>query len=692
MAAKCSSAVAPAYLSSNEESRKSTTTFFRMQRPHRQVLSSTSSPGGSPTNEPDILSQEDDLEVEEYVPEADQQQRPPPISRRYTHEDAESLVGGQSVEQPEQADKEYTGEAKVFSFSLPFGGGLSLLTSSIKLPFGNNNTKDQDPELEHIRLRLKRQESVLTAEEAKFFSHFKGTDDVRFRAVKASIKENISEFLPDFIHTKQKKEPYDAVFSNIDGPIVVMGGYRGLILRDTKTRKRVWIPLKAGFNLRKIDLLLGSSLDDELKATDLIYPDGVLKNVGPIDICKRLIKRLDSNPKTVVKEFGYDWRLDLNQTSDQLVDFLAKLKKETGKPVIVIAHSMGGLVTHGALNKNPELFRGIIDVGVPSECLNILGPIRYGDSILLSDKILTFETSFMMRSSFVFLPLSGRVFANKDTGEFYDLDYFDPETWVKYNLNPLVSESRRIQEQEGGSSQTLASIDTLVLDTLSPPKQSNPFRQLLAESDSSNSTLSAFGKIKLSRPKSLNRKNKPPTLTNAQMQRKHKSSPASPASPTPSNDELFHDFTFSFTFSEAYEYLKRVLKSTKEYVLSLDYKEEYKRRYPPMAVVYGNKIPSLRGSHVRNLQDIKDGNYYDFFYGRGDGVVHQKWLMPEDKGFTFYNPETKEGQIVGKFESDAGHVNLMADHKAMGLALDSILRAEEFWQRDWSAEKGAVHV
>lgn len=636
-----------------------------MQKPQAKVSSLD-----TPSPDPYPLSPEEDLDIEDYVPDAEHA-----VSRRYTHEDAASLVGGQAVE-GDQDKQEYEGGAKVFSFSLPFGGGLSSLTSSIKLPFGSS--KDADPEVEQIRLRLKRQELLLTVEEAKLFSNLKGTDDSRFRAVKASIKGNISEFLPDFIHNKPKKEqPYDTVFNTIDGPIVVMGGYRGLILRDTKTHKRVWIPLKAGFNLRKIDLLLGPLLQDELRATDFIYPDGVLKNVGPIDICKRLIKRLDSNPKTVVKEFGYDWRLDLNQTSDQLVELLKKLKKETGKPTIVIAHSMGGLVTHGALNKNPELFRGIIDVGVPSECLNILGPIRYGDLILLSDKILTFETNFMMRSSFVFLPLSGRVFANKETGEWYDLDYFDPETWVKYNLNPLVSESRRIQEKE----ESLASLDTLVHTPIGSPKLGNSLR-LPSESDSSSSL--GFGKIKLARPRSINRKNKPPTLTNTKMQKKYKSSPTSPASPTSSHDDIFQDFNFSFTFSECYDYLKRVLKSAKEYVLSLDYREEYKRRYPPMAVVYGNTIPSLRGSHVRNLQDIKDGNYYNFFYGRGDGVVHQRWLMPEDKGFKFYDPETKEGHIVGKFASDAGHVNLMADHKSMGLALDSIMQAEKHWQRDWS--------
>lgn len=650
-----------------------------LQPEHEEATSSPDNTEKCPDSESDPLTPEEELSIESFDPQQDAQL----ISRNYTREDANSLVGGQNVDSAEKEGRSFTGQPKVFSFSLPFGGGLSLIASSFRLPFSGNN-KEPDPEVEEIRNRLKRQETVLTVDEARFFSHFKGTDDVRFRAVKASIKENISEFLPDFIHVKKEKKekPWDAIFSTIDGPIVVMGGYRGLILRDAKTHKRVWIPLKAGFNLRKIDLLLGPSPYDEIRATDIIYPDGVLKNVGPIDICKRLIKRLDNNPKTVVKEFGYDWRLSLDITSDQLVEFLTKLKKETGKPAIVIAHSMGGLVTHGALNKNPELFRGIIDVGVPSECLNILGPIRYGDSILLSDKILTFETNFMMRSSFVFLPLSGRVFANKDTGEWYDLDYFDPETWVKYNLNPLVLESRRIQEEEGHSQQ---SIDTLVSSPTDSPRPTSP--QLKQDSENSSlSTLTALSKIKLSRPKSISRKNKPPTLTNNQMQRKHKSSPVSPVSSPASNDDIFHDFQFSFSFTESYEYLKAILKRTKEYVLSLNYREEYKRRYPPMAVVYGNKIPSLRGSHVRSLQDIKDGNYYDFFYGRGDGVVHQRWLMPEDKGFTFYNPETKEGQIVGKFESDAGHVNLMADHKAMGLALDAIVRAEEYWQREEPVE------
>lgn len=627
---------------------------------------------------------DDDLDVDDYALEDESGN----IARLFTREDANSFVGGQSVSKHPEADHEKTASKqdggyhnhKVFSFSLPFGGGLSMPSipsmpsmpsmpsiprMGLKLPFSN-----KDPETENIRLRLERQESLSTIDEAKYFANTKGTDDVRFRAMKHLIREGISEILPDFI---KKEKSYESVFNEIDGPIVIMGGYRGSILRDAKTGKRVWIPLKAGLNLRKINLLLGPTVEDELRATDLIYPDGVLKNVGPFDICKRLIKKLDNNPKTTVKEFGYDWRLSLSITSDQLIELLEELYGETKKQVIVIAHSMGGLVAHGALQKRPDLFRGIVYVGCPSECLNILGPIRYGDSVMFSDRILTFETNFMMRSSFAFLPLNGRVFSNKDTGEFYDLDYFDPDTWVEYNLNPLVSSTRKLIEEakmSADSEETMTTVEDLKIEDSPKQPDSNGLRSPV-ESISS--------RIKLISP-SINRKSKTSLLTNLQMQKRHRTGRSSPALST--EDEIWTDYNFSFSFAEAYEYLKTTLKLTKEYLLGLEYKEELKHKYPPLAVVYGDTVPSVRGSNVRSPQDIKDGNYYEFFYGHGDGVVHSKWLMPENKGFKHYDSETGEGHIVGKFASNAGHVDLMTDIKVMAEALDAILEAEKNWKRE----------
>lgn len=616
--------------------------------------------------------------------------------KRFSKTDADSIVGGESLgktrnedhhpvsdkdktadEQKVQAsgredkiqDPGYSDSQKVFSFSLPFGGLSNIRTNLYKqfqafkqdpIPHVHNH----DPVRHEIKTRLQRQQSVSTIDEAKYFKDFKGTDDVRFRAVKHSLAANFNGMLPDFILSNKKEKEYETIFNEIDGNIVLLGGYRGSVLRETKTNNRVWIPFKAGFHLRKINLLLGPTKEDEINARQYIYPDGVLKSIGPVDICKKLLKKLSHNPKTNVKEFGYDWRLSGSLLAEQFEKFLTEIYKLTGKPTLVIAHSMGGMIAHLAMQKNPKLFRSIVYVGVPSECLNVLGPIRFGDSVIFSDKILTPETNFMMRSSFNFLPLSGRAFVNKEKKEFYDLDYFDPETWVEYNLNPLVSKSRKLQEMSRMSSP--------VSDDITSNNTS-----LVTSSDSFTRINSLGSKLFNYRTRSLSRRSK---TCSSNSESTSNQSILSPRLLSPSPDRSHEEEPYSILFSTAYQYLKETLKNTKEFILGLDYREEMAAEYPPLAIVYGNTVPSVRGSLVRDIQDIKDGNYYEFYYGHGDGVIHQKWLLPENKGFKFYNTETGEGEIVGKFSSSCGHVNLMTDFKAMGYALSAVWQAEQVWE------------
>lgn len=631
------------------------------------------------------------------------------VTRKLSKMDANSIVGGDTIadidfedhpiSDPSKSTQDQSkkvagtdfgdsGDVKlspnVFSFSLPFGGLTSIRSNIYKqfqslkidthLPkIGGNQSDDQLKQ--EMRLKLERQQSISTLEDASYFKRFKGTDAARFRAVKSSLAANINEFLPGL--NKKEENPNESIFNEIDGNIVILGGYRGSILRDTKTKKRVWIPIKAGFNLRKINLLLGPTKEDEINASKYIYPDGVLKNVGPIDICKKLIKKLESNPKTNVKEFGYDWRLSGDIISKQLEDFLKDIYDKTGKPTLVIAHSMGGLMAHGTMQRNPHLFRSVVYVGVPSECLNILGPIRFGDSVIFSDKILTYETNFMMRSSFNFLPLSGRVFVNQDTNEYYDLDYFNPDTWVEYNLNPLVSKRRKLLEEQNNASLSSSNDDS----SLSFPSMiTNKLKHYRTKTGvwkvkfgSDDSTLSSSTTSLKLRMTSSEKSDVLSSGTEAQ---------ESTVLLKPQGAERVEDYSanFSFTFEECYNYLSETLKLAKKFILSLDYREELAPEYPPMAIVYGNAVPSVRGSNVRSIQDIEDGNYYEFFYGHGDGVVHQRWLMPEKKGFKYYNSETGEGEIVAKIASSCGHVNLMTDFRAMGTALRAVFDAEKIWK------------
>lgn len=634
----------------------------------------------------ELTGHEQDTEVHSYFPDyATSPESPadspkdsrfpihrPPIYRQYTEEDAKSLLGGEEIsletdssELADKNEKTHPGLGKVFLFSFPLGG-LSGIISGFKLsalPFGSKDD-EEDEEMIAIRNRINRQLSVTTVQEARHFSALKGLDNVRMRAMKYSLKENISELVPDFL---LKSKHHESVYDELDGPILVMGGYRGSVLRETATGRRAWAPIKAGLNLRSVNLFIGPKREDELNVTDLIYPDGVLKNIGPVDLCKKFMKKLD-NGKTTVKDFGYDWRVSLDISGDHLIEALEKLYIDTGRKTIVIAHSMGGLVAHGAMQRRPDLFRGLIYVGTPSECFNILGPLRYGDSVMFSDRILTFETNFMMRSSFSFLPLSGRVFCNKETGENYDLDFFNPDTWVEYNLNPLVSKFRKEQELNSKAELTEGEIGEM------HPKPSHTTSSLssLLSKSSISSKLRQF-------PSNLALKSKPQTVTNAMMQKIHKQGKVNEV--TLQLYEVWMDYKFSLSFSEAYEYLAETLKRTKKFVLGLDYNPELASEYPPLAMVYGNTVPSIRGSYVKSSQEIMDGSYYEFFYGRGDGVVHQRWLMPEDKGFERHDPKTGTGHIVGKFASNRGHVDLMTDHEAMAEALSAIIEADKTWHQ-----------
>lgn len=488
---------------------------------------------------------------------------------------ASSIIGGSSTHSGSKEDR-------IFSFSLPFG---TSIMPKFRFPFFTEN----ESEKEALRLKLKRSESLSTLEEELLLKDTSKLDNPRFRAVKRALTPvGIASDIKHYI-TDRERPDYETIYDELEGDILVLGGYRGSILRDAVTKRRVWIPvIKAGFNLRKINLYVGAKDEDELDAYRTVYADGMLTHIGPIDISKRLIKRL-KNGKTEVHDFGYDWRLSCDIGSQLLYNKLIEInKKNGGKGCLIIAHSMGGLIAHHAMQKDPSLVRGIVYAGVPAECPNVLGPLRFGDSVLFSSRILTAEINFLMRSSFVFLPLDGRLFYDKKAQKSLDLDYFDPDVWVEYNLSPLVCKERKTASEVSAGE---------IMDKTTP-------------------------------------------ITENQL---------------PNNEWIT-------SFEDAYDYLQRTLKRSKKFLLDL--KLDSEKQYPPLACVYGNSVPSVRESKVDGIEGLKKGEYFDFLYGLGDGVVHQKWLMPEMMGFS----------VKGKFASEFGHVSLLTDHDNIGRALVSILK------------------
>lgn len=340
--------------------------------------------------------------------------------------------------------------------------------------------------------------------------------------------------------------------------------------------------------------------------------------------------------------------------SNELVKFLESLPcNKAGVPAsergaTVIAHSLGGLIIRHAVNQRPELFKGVVYAGVPTTCVNILGPLRNGDEVLLSSRVLTAQVNFTIRTSFALLPLDGRCFFDKRTREEYPVDFFDPQAWIDNKLSPCVGRPLpplAAQPKPTGITGYVSSMASVLPGLpLSGKKSStqpkDPSKAITAaaatEPDASN----------LQAGDSAN------AVVAGNVQ--------DPQSPDESSTSV--GTTVTIPRDDAVEYLTRMLASVKKFKQELAY--DPKHTYPPTAVIYGKSTPTVYGAKVDGREGIKHADAYDeLAFASGDGVVLARAAMlPE--GY-----RTAKGGIVA---SDRGHVTLLGDLEAVGRCLLAI--------------------
>ncbi|KAK0674360.1 hypothetical protein QBC41DRAFT_385398 [Cercophora samala] len=455
--------------------------------------------------------------------------------------------------------------------------------------------------------------------------------------------------------TSAPQDPLDKVLETLTGDIVIMGGYRGSILRSAKApRRRLWVPVKVQLNIRKVNLEVGLDPQDELDMEKSIYADGMLKNIGPVDISKRLFKRLREcenarSGKLRVHDYGYDWRLSPHLLSKKLVKFLESLpSNKPGTPpsdrgAWVISHSLGGIITRHAVNASPSLFRGVVYVGVPQRCINILGPLRNGDAVLLNEKILTAHVNFSLRTTFVFLPEDGFCFVDKETGEEHRIDFYDVNDWVKYRLCPSVSEPAlpALSRNNGTFSSLLNLSDSL------PSFQ--PLR-------SRSNTQTGKRDSGIALPGGITTTSKDRSSLAPQIGSSSSSSPDSPVDGPP-NDK-----------SKNLAYLSRTLLEIKQFRSELrhDVSHQQANVYPPLAVIYAKDIPTTYACRVSGREGIAHADAYDdLMFKSGDGVVLAKEAML---------PEGYEVVKGGRVCTDRGHITMLGDLAGVGRALEAVVR------------------
>ena len=450
----------------------------------------------------------------------------------------------------------------------------------------------------------------------------------------------------------------DHALDRLNGDVVIMGGYRGSVLRSAKPPNRqIWVPIKVGLNIRKANLEIGLEPEDEENMEDSIIPSGMLSHIGPVDMGRRLLKRLTScknaqEGRLRVHDYGYDWRLSPHLLSRKLIGFLENLPSnaievpQQLRGATVIAHSMGGLISRHAVNRRPELFAGVVYAGVPQHCVNILGPIRNGDEVLLSSKVLTAQVNFTMRSSYVLLPDDGMCFVDKETNEEYPVDFFDVEHWKEYAFSPCIA-------------------------PVHPPASGEPKKGLF---ESLSDSLPSLPSLPLPNRKPSPAPNEPRQQTSTETAA-HKLSnladhdPSTTRALDPQFSSNSSNTTSTIPYAQAYKYLSRTLNQTIAFRSELQHSPalQSSNAYPPLACIYATNTPTVSRARVSSRSAIRCSDAYDDLqFGSGDGVCLAKAA------------QLPEGYVLakgGKVRTARGHVGLLGDLEAVGRGLCAVGRA-----------------
>lgn len=495
--------------------------------------------------------------------------------------------------------------------------------------------------------------------------------DTKRRHTRSSSSPSVTTGKPSTGKPSAATGAMDRLLEKLTGDVVILGGYRGSVLRSAEPpHQQLWAPVKLGFNMRKANLEVGLEDHDEETMEERIVPSGMLKHVGPVDISRKLFKKLRSSPNARngtlrVWDFGYDWRLSPALSSKKLRNFLAELpSNRPGTPAecrgaLVIAHSLGGLITRHAVNQAPQLFAGVLYAGVPQRCINILGPFRNGDAVLFNEKLLSAQVNFSIRTSFVLLPDDGFCFIDKETGEPYPVDFFNADDWARWRLSPCVAPLllpyNNRDKQQGSLHSPLSSF----LPNALLPKNRRPSDN---DAGATTTTAAAAAAATSSTESQPAQHGVAPLPSPPQSPCSSPDTPAAPASATTTSDR-----------DRYMEYLRRTLAATSKFRSELAHLEKHEsaNAYPPHAVLYGKTVPTVYAAQVASREAIAHADAYDDLVFRpGDGVVlAREAMLPE--GYALVRS--------GRVSTERGHLTMLGDLPSVAKALEALL---------WGRQKG----
>ena len=135
--------------------------------------------------------------------------------------------------------------------------------------------------------------------------------------------------------------------------VVLVPGIMGSVLK-TPQGDEIWPPKPSEviFGYDRMDQLLR----DDLRASDIIRKVSCFNVYEPIVSTLNQLGYREGDRDSRLDIFFYDWRRDLEPTAQLFSDRLNQLVKNGASSIMIVAHSMGGLVSR--LTLEPPTYRG----------------------------------------------------------------------------------------------------------------------------------------------------------------------------------------------------------------------------------------------------------------------------------------------------------------------------------------------
>ena len=314
--------------------------------------------------------------------------------------------------------------------------------------------------------------------------------------------------------------------------------------------------------------------------------------------------------------------------------------------------------------------------GVPQYCVNILGPLRDGDAVFLSSRVLTAQVNFTIRTSYALLPIeTDRCFIDKKTKEIYDVDFFDASHWEEYRLSPCVGRPLpplQAEQEHSGLMGSIVGSMASVLPVLSG-RSSSPRRRFTVGETTGSGTVSSSQDSSAEQEIDRGMEGVGDRGMQPHMGQNNYDIPAGD----------YKSLTTPVTLrkNDAMEYLARTLTEVKTFKRELEYKPELAEEYPPTAILYGKSVPTVVGAYVNGRDGIKRADAYDdLAFASGDGVVLAR-AAQIPRGY-----RVVKGGVAS---TSRGHIGLLGDLEAVGQCIIAILAEQNRRFRSGSESGGS---